>query len=181
MSNSDQRLSRSGYHDEVGRLLDDLDADESMNLLADLGERLGEISEAEIANRLGSPDEFVDEYRTSAGIDSKAAIDIRPANLILNILSGLLLPFGVMVLLSFGGQLILGLVVVPLEWVLARISARPLRIAWSVLAGALVAEIAYLVLNTNVAAMHGPVAVLTGVAVGIPGGILIYRTASATQ
>jgi uncharacterized membrane protein len=165
----------------VGRLLEDLDADEKSSLLADLGDRLGEFSEAEIAERLGSPKEFVDEYRSSAGIDSKETVGSRPAAIVQNILSALLLPFGAMVLLSFGGQLILGPVVVPVEWVLARISARPLRIAWSILAGALVAEIAYLVLDTNVAAIDGLLAVLAGLTIGTLAGILIYRTAAATQ
>jgi uncharacterized membrane protein len=180
MNSSDHRSSRSGYLDEVGRLLDDLDADETSSLLADLGDRLGEISEAQIAERLGSPKDFVDEYRSSAGIDSKATIGSRPATLVQNLLSGLLLPFGAIVLFSFGGQLILGPFVVTLEWVLARISARPLRIAWSLLAGALVAEIAYLVLDIYVGAIDGLAAVLAGMMVGAFAGILIYRTAAAT-
>lgn len=181
MNSSDHRLSRSGYLDEVGRLLEDLDADEKSSLLADLGDRLGEISEAEIAERLGSPKEFVDEYRTSAGIDSREIPGSRPAIIVQNVLSALLLPFGAIVLLSFGGQVLLGPFVVPVEWVLARISARPLRIAWSILAGALVAEIAYLVLDTNVAAIDGLAAVVAGMTIGTLAGILIYRTAAATK
>lgn len=181
MSNSDQKLSRSSYLAEVDRLLDDLDADEKSSLLADLRDRLEETSEAAIAEMLGSPKEFVDEYRSSAGIDSDASTGSRSWKMVENILSGLMLPFGAIVLLSFGGQVLLGPIVLPVEWMLARISARPLRIAWSVLAGALVAEIAYLVLDTNVAAIDGPAAILAGVAVGIPAGILIYRTAAATQ
>jgi len=178
MNSSDHRLSRSGYLDEVGRLLADLDTDEKLSLLADLSDRLGEITEAEIAERLGSPKDFVDEYRSSAGIDSRATTGSRPSTLVQNLLSGLLLPFGVIVLFSFGGQLIFGPFVVALEWVLARISARPLRVAWSTLAGALVAEIAYLVLDTYVAAIDGLVAVVAGMAVGTFAGILIYRTAT---
>ena len=180
MNGSDRRLSRSGYLDEVGRLLEDLDADEMSSLLADLADRLREISEAEIGERLGTPKEFVDEYRSSAGIDSKETPGSRPAIILQNLLSALLLPFGAMVLLSFGGQVLLGPFVVPVEWVLARISARPLRIAWSILAGILVAEIAYLVLDTNVAAIDGLVAILAGMTVGTLAGVLIYRTAAAT-
>ncbi|MDH3368458.1 MAG: hypothetical protein OEO17_11490, partial [Gemmatimonadota bacterium] len=48
-----------------------------------------------------------------------------------------------------------------IEWILARISPRPLRITWSLLAGFLAAEIAYLLVATHV--VEGAPAVVAGV------------------
>ena len=65
-------------------------------------------------------------------------------------ISALALPFGVLVLFSFGGQLVFGPFVLAIEWILARISARPLCLAWSFLGAALAGEIIYLVLDIHV-------------------------------
>lgn len=78
------------------------------------------------------------------------------------ILSGLLLPVGVLVLFSFGGQIVFGPFVLAIEWILARVSARPIRIAWCVLAGALAGEIVYLALDLKVTQIDGFLAVVAG-------------------
>lgn len=180
MNGSDRMLARSQYLAEVGRLLSDLDDDERASLLADLGDRLEEITDAEIEARLGTPGEFVDEYRRSAGVELVARGEGRPEMVVQNVLSALLLPFGALVLLSFGGQVVFGPFVVAIEWVLARISSRPLRIAWSVLAGALVGEITYLLIDFSGTLLRA-VAVSIGVATGVVAGVLIYRTATVRQ
>jgi len=78
------------------------------------------------------------------------------------VVSGLLLPLGVLVLFSFGAQIVFGPFVLAIEWILARISARPVRIAWCVLAGALAGEIVYLALDLRVTQIDGFPAVVAG-------------------
>ena len=92
-------------------------------------------------------------------------------------MSGLLIPLGVLVLFSFGGQLIFGPFVLAIEWILARVAARPVRLAWCVLAGALAGEIAYLVLDLRVPQIDGLPAVVVGlVTAGLVTGLYISTT-----
>lgn len=79
------------------------------------------------------------------------------------VVSGLLLPIGVLVLLSFGAQIVFGPFVLAIEWILARVSAQPIRIAWCLLAGALAGEITYLLLDLQVSQIDGVLAVVAGV------------------
>jgi uncharacterized protein YqgC (DUF456 family) len=60
------------------------------------------------------------------------------------LISAIFLPFGIAILLSFGGQLLFGPFILVIEWILARISPRTLRLLWSALAGLLAGEIVYL-------------------------------------
>lgn len=86
------------------------------------------------------------------------------------------LPFGVLLLFSFGGQLVLGPFALAVEWVLAKLSPAPLRLIWSALAGALTGEIAYLVLDTQVASIDGFPAVAVGLVFAAVTALLFYRT-----
>lgn len=92
------------------------------------------------------------------------------------VISVLALPFGVIVLFSFGGQLIVGPFALAIEWILARVSPRPLRLAWSFLAAVLAGEIAFLALDIHVPALEGFLAVVLGLATAALVAILFYRT-----
>lgn len=92
--------------------------------------------------------------------------------------SVLALPFGILVLFSFGGQLILGPFVLAIEWILARVSPKPLRITWSLLAGALVGEIAVIVTDTYLFPLNSYLIALTWILIAGPIAILVYRTAA---
>lgn len=78
-------------------------------------------------------------------------------------------------LFSFGGQLIFGPFVLAIEWILARISPNPLRIAWSFLGAALAGEIAYLALDIHVRRFEGFLAVVIGLAVAAGVALLFFR------
>jgi hypothetical protein len=61
----------SRYVERVrGLLRTELSEEELEMLLADLEDQLAPLDEAEIEGRIGSPDEFVDTYLASAGIDA---------------------------------------------------------------------------------------------------------------
>lgn len=164
------------YLDRVARLLADVDEDERLSLLADLADELREIPESELAERLGSPEEFALEYRRSAGLETPAETDGTVGSKLATAISALALPFGVLVLFSFGGQLVLGPFVLAIEWILARISPRPLRLAWSLLGAALAGEIIYLVLDVHVRRIDGLLAVVIGLAVAAVTALLFFRT-----
>lgn len=95
---------------------------------------------------------------------------------IATVVSVLALPLGVLILFSFGGQLILGPFVLAIEWILAKLSPAPLRIAWSILAGALVGEIVYILLDVHVGVIDGFPAVTIGLVAAALTGLLIFRT-----
>ncbi len=166
----------AAYLDRVASLLADVDEEERVSLLADLAEELRELPEAELAERLGSPEQFALEYRRSAGLETPAEKDLKVESNIATVISALALPFGVLVLFSFGGQLIFGPFVLAIEWILARISPRPLRIAWSFLGAALAGEIVYLVLDIHVRRIEGFLAVVIGLAVAAITALLFFRT-----
>lgn len=163
------------YLGRVDALLAGIDEEERLSLLADLGDQLEELSESEIAERLGTPEEFAAEYRQSAGLESPST-RTRSYSTPVTVISTLALPIGILVLFSFGGQLVFGPFVLAIEWILARISPLPLRIAWSLLAAALAGEIVYLVLNLYVAAADGLLAVLAGLVAAALVALLFYRT-----
>lgn len=176
MNRSAMSASRAAYLDRVSHLLSDVDEDERLSLLADLADELREIPEPELSERLGTPEDFATEYRRSAGIetstDQRSEIQLKIAAAI----SALALPLGVLVLFSFGGQLIFGPFVLAIEWILARISPHPLRIAWSLLGAALAGEIAYLALDIHVRRFEGFLAVVIGLAVAAGVALLFFRT-----
>jgi uncharacterized membrane protein len=169
-------VASAAYLDRVAGLLADVDEDERVSLLADLADELRDIPESELAHRLGSPEEFAIEYRLSAGIETSGERDPKIESKIATVISALALPFGVLVLFSFGGQLIFGPFVLAIEWILARISPRPLRIVWSFLGAALVGEIIYLVLDIHVRRVDGFLAVVIGLAVTALVALLLFRT-----
>ncbi len=168
------------YLRRVERLLADLQSDDRMSLLADLQDQFDEIGESDLVDRLGTPEGFVEEYRRSAGIEGgpDPSADSRSIS-IASVVSALALPLGVLVLFSFGGQMILGPFVVVAEWFLARISPRPLRIAWSVLAGALVGEIVVIMIGAYLFSIDRAVLVTLWALIAAPIAVFVYRTSSA--
>ncbi|CAN5414270.1 hypothetical protein BH23ACT6_BH23ACT6_28000 [soil metagenome] len=74
---------------------------------------------------------------------------------VVTVISAILLPIGALLLFSFGAQIVFGPFVLAIEWILARVSPRPLRLAWSVLAGLLAGEIAYLVVDVTMPSVEG--------------------------
>jgi hypothetical protein len=88
----------------------------------------------------------------------------RPAqpSMLSTVVSGLLTPLGVLVLFSFGAQIVFAPFVLAIEWILARVALRPVRIIWSVLAGALAGEYVYLLFDLRVEQVDGLPAVLLG-------------------
>lgn len=178
MNRSDIPASSAAYLDRVAHLLADVDEEERVSLLADLADELREIPESELAERLGSPEDFAIEYRRSAGIEASAEEEPEIQSKIATAISALALPFGVLVLFSFGGQLIFGPFVLAIEWILARISPRPLRIAWSFLGAALAGEVAYLALDIHVRRFDGFLAGVIGLVVAAVVALLFFRTTS---
>jgi uncharacterized membrane protein len=180
MNSADVSGRHADYLKRVDRLLIDLEPDEKGSLLANLREQLDEVPEGELGIRLGTPEEFVAEYRRSAGIEGEAGMtrESGPLVTVASVASAVALPFGVLILFSFGGQLVLGPFVLAIEWILARVSPKPLRIVWSVLAGALVGEIVVLSLDMYLFPVDGVLFLLIGVVVAIPVGFLFYRTSS---
>lgn len=177
MRRRDLSEASAAYLDDVEQLLSDVDEDERTSLLADLADQLGEMSEVEVIERLGTPQTFVAEYRRSAGIEEHDATGARSiGETIVVLVSGLALPFGVLLLFSFGGQIVFGPFALAIEWILARISPRPLRLAWCLLAGALGGEVTYLVLDIHVRALDGFLAVVMGLVTAGLVALIFYRT-----
>ena len=176
MNSSDTPGTSGAYLDRVASLLADVDEEERVSLLADLADELRETPESELAERLGSPEEFALEYQRSAGLETPAEPNRTLESKIAAVISALAMPFGVLVLFSFGGQLVFGPFVLAIEWILARISPRPLRLAWSLLGAALAGEIIYLVLDIHVQRIDGFPAVVIGLAVAAVTALLFFRT-----
>jgi uncharacterized membrane protein len=176
VNKSDMPASTAAYLDRVAQLLSDVDEEERVSLLADLEDELREIPESELAERLGMPEDFAAEYRRSAGIKVPDNEEPEIQSKIATVVSVLALPFGVLLLFSFGGQLIYGPFVLAIEWILARISPRPLRLAWAFLGAALVGEIVYLVLDIHVRRIDGFLAVVVALAAAASVALLFFRT-----
>jgi uncharacterized membrane protein len=169
--------SATEYLKRIEELLADIGGDDRASLLADLTEQLSDIPGSEVLARLGTPEEFVEEYRRSAGIESPSET-ARPGRAIRldTLISAICLPFGIAILLSFGGQLLFGPFILVIEWILARISPRPLRLLWSALAGLLAAEIVYLIVDINDTQTRTFTGLLLGLATGVVTGLLFIRT-----
>jgi uncharacterized membrane protein len=175
MNRRDLPTAAVEYLGRVDDLLGGIDEEERLSLLADLADQLEELSESEIAERLGSPEEFAAEYRRSAGLESPSD-RTRSYSTAATVISTLALPVGILVLFSFGGQLVFGPFVLAIEWIFARVSPVPLKIAWSLLAAALAGEIVYLVLDLYIAEADGFPAVLAGLVAAVLVALLFYRT-----
>jgi uncharacterized membrane protein len=169
--------SATEYLKRIEELLADIGGDDRASLLADLTEQLSDIPGSEVLARLGTPEEFVEEYRRSAGIEtpSEAARPERAIRLD-TLISAICLPFGIAILLSFGGQLLFGPFVLAIEWILARISPRTLRLFWSALAGLLAGEIVYLVVGLNGSQGRTLTGLLVALATAAVTGLLFIRT-----
>jgi|FLYL01.1.fsa_nt_gi hypothetical protein len=72
-----RETSVQNYLAKVRSLLADLDYEEREEVLADLEAHLAELDPADPSQILGSPEEFVDELRATAGFDSSSRIDRR--------------------------------------------------------------------------------------------------------
>jgi uncharacterized membrane protein len=155
----------------IEELLADIDEDARASLLADLTEQLSDVPGSQVTARLGTPEEFVEEYRRSAGIETPTET-ARPEKAIQldTLISAIFLPFGILILFSFGGQLLFGPFILVIEWILARISPRTLRLLWSALAGILAGEIVYLTADLTGTGL------LLGSATAAVTGILFIRT-----
>jgi uncharacterized membrane protein len=165
------KRSATEYLKRIEELLGDIAEDDRASLLADLTEQLSDVSGSEATARLGTPEEFVEEYRRSAGIETPSET-ARPERAIRldTLISAIFLPFGIAILLSFGGQLLFGPFILVIEWILARISPRPLRLLWSALAGLLAGEIVYLIVEMT------PIGFLLALATASVTGLLFVRT-----
>ena len=182
MRRSDLSPASAAYLDHVERLLDDIEAEERLSLLADLADQLDDLPDAELNERLGTPEAFAAEYRRSAGIEEPVGpASSRVAATSAAVISALALPFGVLVLFSFGGQLIFGPFALAIEWILARVSPRPLRLAWCLLAAALAGEIVYLVLDIHVPFFEGFLAVVLGLAAAGLVAIVFYGSVETSR
>lgn len=169
--------SATEYLKRIEELLADIGEDDRASLLADLTEQLSDVPGSEATARLGTPEEFVEEYRRSAGMETSPE-SARPEKAIRldTLISAICLPFGIAILLSFGGQLLFGPFVLVIEWILARISPRPLRILWSALAGLLAAEIIFLIVDINGTQIRTFTGLLLGLATAAVTGLLFFRT-----
>lgn len=169
--------SATEYLKRIEELLTDIGEDDRASLLADLTEQLSDVPGSEVTVRLGTPEEFVEEYRRSAGIETPSET-ARPERAIRldTLISAICLPFGIAILLSFGGQLLFGPFVLAIEWILARISPRTLRLFWSALAGLLAGEIIYLIVVINGAQTRTFTGLLLGSVTAVITGLLFFRT-----
>lgn len=135
------------YLDRVERLLSDIDPDDRESLLADLRDQMDKSEDP--AATLGPQEDFVTEYRRSAGLPvatahpTEESAAIRAADLV----SILVLALAVLLLFSFGGQIVLGPPVLVAGWFLARGSVPWLRTAWTIVAGLMAGELAYIFLS----------------------------------
>jgi hypothetical protein len=165
------KRSATEYLKRIEELLGDIAEGDRASLLADLTEQLSDVSGSEATARLGTPEEFVEEYRRSAEIETPSET-ARPERAIRldTLISVIFLPFGIAILLSFGGQLLFGPFILVIEWILARISPRPLRLLWSALAGLLAGEIVYLIVEMT------PIGFLLALATASVTGLLFVRT-----
>lgn len=177
MSESRSSLKTADYIESVGRLLSDLDEEDRTSLLQELSDQIEDMTDAEVARRLGTPEEFVAEYRRSAGLSEPAGH--REPWTITTVASALLLPVGLYALYTFGdSRLILMPLALATFWLLARISRRPLRIAWSVLAGTAGAQVLYFIFDQQGGAgrTNGLQAAAALVAIAALVALLFYRT-----
>ena len=170
--------SATEYLRRIEELLADIGEDDRASLLADLTEQLSDVPGSQVTARLGTPEEFVEEYRRSAGMETPPDT-ARPERAIRvdTLISAVCLPLGVAILFSFGGQVLFGLPVLVIEWILARNSPRTLRLMWSALAGLLTGEIVYLTVGQR-STIPGW---LLGLAAAAVTGILFVRTTEGRQ
>jgi hypothetical protein len=86
--------------------------------------------------------------------------------------------FSVLILFSFGGQVIVAPALLPAQWLIARNTGGRISMAFSILGAVLVAEVAWLAFALAVAGEEGGSLVvgLVGLAVAVGGGVLFFRT-----
>ncbi|MGB8360989.1 MAG: hypothetical protein WCE80_06270 [Acidimicrobiia bacterium] len=82
------------------------------------------------------------------------------------LVSAALIPVGLVVLISFGGQIVFAPFVLVIEWVLARVAKGVVKIAWSMLAGVMAGEYVYLLIDLRTD-YSGFLAVVAGLAAAV--------------
>ncbi len=87
--------------------------------------------------------------------------------------------FSVLILFSFGGQVVVAPALLPAQWMIARDTSGWVSVLFSVLGAVLLAEVLYLGFALVVG--ESPVAVALGVPVAVAGGYLFYRTSRRRQ
>lgn len=90
--------------------------------------------------------------------------------------TGLLLvgAFSVLILFSFGGQVVVAPALLPAQWMIARDTSGWVSTAFAALGAVLTAEVVYLVFALIVG--ESPVTVAMGVPVALGAGFLFYRS-----
>lgn len=177
------KLVASEYLRRVEVLLSDIDVEDRVAVLADIQGQLNEIPDGDPIEILGSPEDFVTEYRRSAGLPpSKAQPSPRtpPAttpSVEASVVAVMLLPIAALLLLSMGGgQFFFGPVAIAIGWMLSRRTYPLVRLAWSVMAGLLVGQMAYLLLGMTLGVSRlAPIALAFGLGVAAGAAILFWK------
>jgi hypothetical protein len=87
--------------------------------------------------------------------------------------------FSVVILFSFGGQVIVGPALLPAQWIIARDTSGWVSTAFSVLGALLLIEVTYLL--TALGLGESSVTVAVGVPLAIVAGYLFYRTSQRAR
>ena len=87
--------------------------------------------------------------------------------------------FSVLILFSFGGQVIVAPALLPAQWMIARDTSGMVSTVFSVLGAALLAEVVYLGFALIVGG--NPATVAVGVPLALAAGYLFYRTSQWAQ
>lgn len=95
--------------------------------------------------------------------------------------TGLLLvgAFSVVILFSFGGQVVVAPALLPAQWMIARDTSGWVSTTFAVLGALLTAEVVYLV--SALIFGENPVTVAMGVPVALGAGLLFYRSSRRTR
>lgn len=172
---SQHRSQAAKYYQEVDDLTHGLRDEERRALMEDLSDQLTELPDDSVQSRLGSPREYVADYLDGIGIQRHSST--LGANRVATTVSLLAIPGGIIALLSFGGQLVFALPVLVAEWLLARISPRPLRVIWTCLAALLAGIAAYVAVGEIASSPDEVMQVVVGIlAAAVTGWLFIRRT-----
>ncbi len=180
----ESKTSRAEYLVEVERLLHDLADDDLQSLMSDLLEQLADLSDEDVVEVLGTPEDFAGEYRRSAGLSERTSPDLdRSTRSMANTGALVLLPLVLMMMVSMGGGMFFfGPGLIGIGWLICRRVAAWIRAIWAMAAGVLVGWTVYLGLAV---AMGAPASagiwasilpVWAGVAATITTAVFFWRT-----
>jgi hypothetical protein len=93
---------------------------------------------------------------------------------------GILAVVGLLVLASFGGQVVLAPILLPLEWVAARMSGRFGRRVFTALFALLTGEVAWILSSMWLEPISAP-AISVGLGLGLYAGIVVWRTTGTAE